>query len=220
MSLSTSLKFCLLLLVASLSGVPLRAQPATQSPVHRTAPGFQPTHTGQILFSPTAVPIEGYPGAAYIGLSTYPLGPKSNLYFTAFLGSSLTQALHRLAPHLSVQGLAQTGTYQFSFYVDGQLIYLANLPAGATTPASKSTQTVLHQALIGPSDATNEWGPVLWHQFLANGGKRALPEGQHLLRVEIRPYFQHPLLRDAPALAAGQVALGVTARAVPLKLPR
>jgi hypothetical protein len=81
-------------------------------------------------------------------------------------------------------------------------------------PTSKRTETVLHQALISEGNANSEWGPALWRGFLANGGDRALPEGQHLLRLEIRPYFQHPLLRDAPVLAAGQVALDVTKAAV------
>ena len=204
------MKSCLLLLLALLWSAPLLAQPAAPVPFTGATPGFHQTHTGQILFSPTAIPVDGYPGAAYIDLRTHALGPQSSLYFTAFLGSSLTQALHHLAPRLPPEVLARTGTYQFSFYVDKQLIYLANLPAGTMHPTTKSTATVFHQALLNDNAAT-EWGQALWHRFLANGGKRALAPGQHLLRLEIRPYFQHPLLRDAPVLAAGQVALDVTA---------
>ncbi|SHM23814.1 hypothetical protein [Hymenobacter psychrotolerans] len=205
------MKSCLLSLLALLWSLPLFAQQASPVPFTGATPGFHQTHTGQILFSPTAVPVDGYPGAAYIGLSTYPLAPRSGLYFTAFLGSSLTQALHRLAPHLPQQELARTGTYQFSFYVDKQLIYLANLPAGAVDPTSKNKETVLHQALLNDDHPASEWGRALWYRFLANGGEKALSPGQHLLRLEIRPYFQHPLLRDGPILAAGQVALDVIA---------
>ncbi|MBG8555838.1 hypothetical protein [Hymenobacter guriensis] len=204
------MKSCLLFLLSLLCGVPLFAQPTAPVPFTGATPGFHQTHTGQILFSPTAAPVNGYPGAGYIGLSTYPLSPQSGLYFTAFLGSSLTQALHRLAPHLPQQELSRTGTYQFSFYVDKQLIYLANLPAGAVDRTSKNTGTVLHQALLNDGRPASGWGPALWYRFLANGGEKALAQGQHLLRIEIRPYFQNPALRDAPVLAAGQVALNVT----------
>jgi hypothetical protein len=205
------MKSHLLILLASLCSAPLLAQPAAPVPFRGPTPGFHQTHSGQLLFSPTAVPVDGYPGAGYIGLRTYPLSPQSGLYFTAFLGSSLTQVLHRLAPHIPQQELAQTGTYQFSFYVDKQLIYLANLPAGAVDPTVKNTETVLHQALLNDDHPASEWGQALWYRFLANGGEKALAQGQHLLRLEIRPYFQHPLLRDAPILAAGQVALDVIA---------
>ncbi|WP_460623595.1 hypothetical protein [Hymenobacter tenuis] len=205
------MKSCLLFMLASLCSVPLLAQPAASVPFQGPTPGFHQTHPGQILFSPTAVSVAGFPGAGYIGLSTYALGPHSRLYFTAFLGSSLTQALHRLAPHLPVQELARTGTYQFSFYVDKQLVYLANLPVEAVSADSRKHDTVLHQALVNPGASTVGWGQQLWYRFLSNGGVRALAKGQHLLRLEIRPYFQDRAVRDAPVLAAGQVALDVTA---------
>lgn len=204
------MKSHLLILLALLWSAPLLAQPAASAPFRGPTPGFHQTHTGQILFSPTALPVDGYPGAAYIGLSTYPLTPESGLYFTAFLSSSLTQALHGLAPHLPQQDLARTGTYQFRFYVDGQLVYLANLPSNAVSQDTRKSETVLQQSLVKPGKPVVEWGQLLWERFLANGGVSALAPGQHLLRIEIRPYFQHPALRDAPVLAAGQVALDVT----------
>ena len=203
------MKSHLLSLLALLWGTPLLAQPAAPAPFHGPTPGFHQMHTGQILFSPTAIPVDGYPGAAYIGLRTYPLSPHSGLYFTAFLSSSLTQALHRLAPHLPLEELAKRGTYQFSFYVDGQLVYLANLPPDAVPQDIRKNETVLPQLLVKPGEAAAEWGQMLWERFLSNGGVRALAPGQHLLRMEIRPYFQNPALRDAPVLAAGQVALDV-----------
>jgi hypothetical protein len=203
------MKSCLLSLLAFLWSAPLFAQPAAPVPFTGATPGFHQTHTGQILFSSTAIPVDDYPGAAYLGLYTHALSPQAPLYFTAFLASSLTQALHRLAPRLPVEALARTGAYQFSFYVDAQLVYRVNLPAGTVHPTANNT--VLHQALMNEEPAARDWGPSLWQRFLANGGERALAPGQHLLRLEIRPYCQHPLLRDAPVLAAGQVALTVTA---------
>ena len=213
------MKNCLLLLFACLWSAPLRAQPVPPEPLPGSTGGFHQTHTGQILFSPTTLPAEEYPGAAHIGLSTYALGPQSSLNFTAFLGASLAQVLHRLTSRLPLARLATTGTYQFRFYVDARLVYLANLPAGAMDPTAESTATVLREALIDEQKKTGGWGQSLWRRFLANGGNKALTQGQHLLRLEIRPYFQHPLLRDAPVLAAGQVALDVT---VPMtaKMPR
>ncbi|MDU0372327.1 hypothetical protein ACFPAF_18135 [Hymenobacter endophyticus] len=153
-------------------------------------------------------------------MRTYALTPQSGLYFTAFLGSSLTQALHRLAPRLPLEELVRTGTYQFSFYVDGQLVYLTNLPPDAVFQEVKINETVLPQPLRKPGEAAAEWGQLLWERFLANGGVRALAPGQHLLRIEIRPYFQDPALRDAPVLAAGQVALDVTQPLAPLSRTR
>lgn len=123
---------------------------------------------------------------------------------------------------MPVKELTKTGTYQVSFYVDAQLVYLTNLPPGTFTPAVKSTEKVLQQALLNPEgdESAGSWGPLLWDRFLANGGSRALAVGQHLLRLEIRPYYQDPGLRGAPLLAAGQVALDVNAPLAPRRRPR
>ncbi|UPL51289.1 hypothetical protein [Hymenobacter sublimis] len=192
-----------------LHAVPLIAQHPARHP-HRIP-------VGEIRFSAAAVADPGQTGAAYIGLRTYPLHPHSQLFLTAFLNAPLVRALQRAAPHVPVQALARTGTYQVGFYVDAHLVYLANLSPGTFTPAAKSTETVLQQALLGPEngESADNWGPLLWDRFLANGGARALAVGQHLLRLEIRPYYQDPGLRGAPLLAAGQVALDVTAPLAP-----
>ena len=66
------MKSCLLFLLALLCSVLLFAQPAAlvPFPFPGVTPGFHQTHTGQILFSSTAIPVDGYPGTAYIGLRT------------------------------------------------------------------------------------------------------------------------------------------------------
>ncbi len=214
------MKIPLFVMLALLLPDPLLAQQSLLVADQGSRSAFQPAHTGEIRFSAAAIATGGEAEADYIGLNTYVLSLRSKLFLTAFQGISLTSALHRLAPHVPLNELARSGTYQFSFYVDGQLVYLTILPPGAVPIAIRNDETVLHQAFINPGEPAREWGPLLWDQFLAHGGIRALAQGQHLLRIELRPYFQNPALRDAPVLAAGQVALDVAQTLAPRSLAR
>src|SRR5687768_3536921 len=72
---------------------------------------------GKIIFTAKPVPIESLQEKDF--LQTVELKQTADLSFRAFLGNSLTNYLHRLAPQLSADELARQGSYQFSFFVDG-----------------------------------------------------------------------------------------------------
>lgn len=98
------------------------------------------------------------------------------------------------------------------------MIYTAYLESEPQYLAERDVQTVLHQPLLDARAARDK--NSLWNGFLANGGKKALPAGHHLLRLVIRPYIQSPLLKVGAVLASGQVALSITAPAALAKRPR
>lgn len=179
--------------------------------LHAQQPAPAPA-AGQIFFSAAPIPPDGYTRAAYIGYGTYALTPESRLYLTAFLTTSLPNALARLAPAAQGTDFIKRGSFQYCFFVDGVLVYTAYLQPDPRYLAEADTQPVLHQPLITPETARTK-APSLWALFLANGGKKALPTGSHLLRLVIRPYLQSPLLQVGSVLAAGQVALNVTPHA-------
>ncbi len=212
------MKYALLSLLALFSSLPLFGQSAALVPDDGITSAFHRDHIGSIQFTATAVPAGTYPDAAY--LTTYALGPKSSLFMTVFLGVSLTNALHRLAPELPAEELVKTGNYQFAFYVDQRLVYTSNLHPGAPYPAVKNTETVLHKPLINTLASSGWWSQSLWNRFLNQGGEQALTPGKHLLRMEIRPYLQRASLLVGPLLAAGQVVLDVTVPVIDLQTIR
>ena len=210
------MKFTLLPLLALLWGPAVRAQQPAPPPA---APllAFQQAHLGQILFSATRIPPAGYSDAAhYIGYHTYTLTPKSNLYLTAFLTTSLPDALARLAPDAQRTDFMKRGSFQYCFYVDEQLVYTAYLQPEPQYLAQTDALPILQQPLLA-SETSRRKNQSLWANLLAHGGKKALAEGSHILRLVIRPYLQSPLLQVGPVLAVGQVALNVTTPAAPAR---
>lgn len=204
------MKMPLVVSLVLLAPMSLFAQKSTPISAQNSMSAFCQGYIGELQFSAAAISVNAEAEPAYIGFYPYILSPRSKLFLTVFLSTSLTQSLQRFVPHVPLKELARSGTFQFSFYVDAQLIYLSNLPLDALSPESRKSETRLHQALVNPGEPVVEWGQLLWDRFLSNGGVRALAPGRHLLRIEIRPYFQDSALRDAPVLAAGQVALDVT----------
>ncbi len=84
---------------------------------------------GRVTFMEKTVPIENYQVSDF--LSTVTLKENGDFTIRAFLGNSLTNYLHTLAPTLTAEELNKAGNYRFSFYVDGALIYTENLHPGA-----------------------------------------------------------------------------------------
>ena len=178
---------------------------------------FHQAHLGQILFSATRLPATGYADAAhYIGYHAYTLTPRSSLYLTAFLTTSLPDALARLAPDAQRTDFMKRGSFQYCFYVDEQLVYTAYLQPEPQYLREENAQPVLHQPMLAP-ETSGKKKQSLWASFLAHGGRKALAEGSHMLRLVIRPYLQSPLLQVGPVLAVGQVALNVTPHAAPAR---
>ena len=211
------MKFYLLFLLVLLWGTPVHGQQPALSPDAAPLLAFQQAHLGQILFSATRISPTGYSDAAhYIGYHTYTLTPESSLYLTAFLTTSLPDALARLAPDAQRTDFMKRGSFQYCFYVDEQLVYTAYLQPESQYLAEENAQPVLHQPVLAP-ETSHRKDQSLWANLLANGGKKALAEGSHILRLVIRPYLQSPLLQVGPVLAVGQVVLNVTRHATPTR---
>ncbi|MBK7567764.1 MAG: serine hydrolase [Bacteroidetes bacterium] len=162
---------------------------------------------GKITFMAQSIPIEKCEESDF--LSSFVLKENTDLNIRVFLGNSLTNYLHQLSPQLSPDILTNNGNYQFSFFVDDQKIYVENLPVGAGSAESKNERTVFRVPLIS---STNEdsWGRFLWNRFLFNGGQDALTTGEHLLRIEIRPYLNFTELQTGDIIAEGKIIVIVT----------
>ena len=100
------------------------ARPGTRGLVARLSTGPpRPDTIQRRTHSPA-----GYADAAhYIGYHSYTLTPKSSFYLTAFLTTSLTDALARLAPDAQRTDFMKRGSFQYCFYVDNELVYTAYL---------------------------------------------------------------------------------------------
>ncbi|RSK50186.1 serine hydrolase domain-containing protein [Hymenobacter rigui] len=199
------MKHLVLLLWALLTAARLVAQPAPFVPDNGITSPFHRAHVGEILFSSQAVAPDAYTDAAFTQSSLFT--PKSSLFITVFLGTSLTNALHELAPAATAEDLVKQGNYQFTFYVDQRQVFVSNLHPGAPYATLKNTETVWHKPLVNNQTTTSWWSQSLWNRFWAGGGEQALTEGRHVLRVEIRPYLQTTTLQVGPVLASGQITL-------------
>lgn len=168
-----------------------------QYPIHKAS-------IGKIAFMEQNIPIEQFKETDF--LRSFELKEKKDLHIRIFLGNSLSNYLHQLSPALSADELTKNGNYQFSFLVDGQKIYVENLNAGAGSADSKNKRTVFRLPLISSSNE-DSWGVFLWNRFLMNGGLEALSNGDHLLRIEIRPYLKTEQVRTGNIIAEGEIKI-------------
>ncbi|WP_419701904.1 serine hydrolase domain-containing protein [Mucilaginibacter sp. NFX135] len=136
-------------------------------------------------------------------LNQFESRPQNNLYMRFFIANSLTNYQHQLNPSLSVEDLNK-GNFQFTFYVDGKLVYQENLHRGANYPAVKNTKTTISIPLAS-NRGEDSWGRSLWYRFTVNGGDSALTTGQHLLKIEVRPYISIPDLKVGDLIARGEI---------------
>ncbi len=168
-------------------------------PIHKT-------NIGKIAFMKQTIPIEKFSETDF--LRSFELKEKADLNIRVFMGNSLTNYLHLLSPQLSAEELTKNGNYQFSFFVDSKKIYVENLNAGAGSPDSKNQRSVFRVPLIS---STNEdsWGKFLWNRFLANGGQEVLTNGDHMLKIEIRPYLKLTEVVCGSLIAEGQLKIVV-----------
>ena len=170
------------------------------TPLHRA-------NLGRVAFSTKHLPADSLKAADLV--QTFELKQTGDLAIRAFLATSLTNYLHRLAPSLSADELAQNGNYQVSFFVDGALVYKHNVHPAAIPAETKHTKTVFAATILNSATPEAPWGSV-WHAFLLQGGDQALTAGKHLLRVELRPYLQNTALKVGDLIAAGELQLTVT----------
>ena len=164
-------------------------------PIHKA-------NTGKIAFMSKVVPIETFTQGDF--LTSFELQEKSDLNIRVFLGNSLTNYLHLLSPQLTADELTKNGNYQFTFFVDNKKVYLENLNVGAGSVDSKNQRTIFRVPLIS---YTNEdsWGRFLWNRFYGNGGQDALTNGEHLVKIEIRPYLKLTEVLTGNLIAEGQI---------------
>ena len=138
-------------------------------------------------------------------MTTYELTNKSDLHIIVFMGNSITNYLHGLAPELSAAELSKAGNYQFSLYVDNRLIYKSNLMPGAPYAKIQDSVTTIIKPLIDNKNHYGLWSESFWNRFMNHGGDSALTEGPHVLKMEIRPYVQvSQELKEGEIIASGE----------------
>ncbi|HBV14119.1 serine hydrolase domain-containing protein [Chryseobacterium carnipullorum] len=142
-------------------------------------------------------------------LKTMVFQEDKDLDIRIFMDNSLVNYLHQIDPALSTDELLKKGNYQFSFSVDGKLIYTENLNTGAGLPEDKKKKTTFRIPLLS-SKNEDSWGKYMWMRFyLGNGGIDALTEGNHVLKIEIKPYLKMPSLKVGNTIASGEIQLTV-----------
>ncbi len=166
-------------------------------PIHKS-------NIGKIVFMEQPIPIENFKETDF--LKTFELKENTDLNIRVFLGNSLTNFLHLLSPQSAAEELTKIGNYQFTFLVDDKKVYVENLNVGAGSAESKNQKTIFRVPLIS---STNEdsWGKFLWNRFFANGGQDALSEGEHILKIEIRPYLKLKEVLTGNLIAEGQIKI-------------
>ncbi len=166
------------------------------------------TNVGKVTFMNGNIPLDQYKESDF--LKSFPLTYKSDLNIRVFMDNSITNYLHRLSPDLSAEQLLEKGNMQFAFYVDGQFIYKENLNPGCwigNANELKNTVTTFRIPLTS-SKGENLWALHLWERFQMNGGEKALKEGKHQLKIEIRPYLK--INEKAEAIVGNLIAGGQT----------
>ena len=190
----------LLGLLFSVTAYALTAEPKS---VHAD---IQQKHTGKILFSTTPEAINVHHPAEL--LQAFELNSSKNLYFNAVLAQPLTAYLQQLAPELSAEDANKYGNYQFTFYIDGAAVYSENLNLAAGLSKEKYSNKVLTKPFFSEANE-DSWGRFLWMRFMHSGGEKALTEGKHQLKMEIRPYIKMAEMKIGKIIAEGEVAVQV-----------
>ena len=162
---------------------------------------------GKILFTDKVIPLQDQQPVDF--LSSYTLTNKSNLYMTVFLAHSNTNYLHRLAPGISADSLVKMGNYQFSFFIDGKLIYETNLYTGAPRAPLQNTETAWSKPLIDNQHEGALCSQSAWNRFTHYGGDSVLTDGPHTLKIEFRDWIKAPDLKIGSLIASGELKLQV-----------
>ncbi|MGU3376283.1 serine hydrolase domain-containing protein [Chryseobacterium sp. M5A1_1a] len=174
---------------------------------------IQKKYSRKIIFLDKPTNLENLKEYTILSSSTF--REDQNFGIHAFFDNSLVNYLHQLEPKFTIDELLKNGNYQFSFYVDGKLIYKENLNTGAGTSESKKLKTSLRIPLIS-SNNEDSWGRYLWMRFyLIHDGIDALVTGNHILKIEIRPYLKTSSIQTGPIIAEGEINLNVPQKNIP-----
>jgi CubicO group peptidase (beta-lactamase class C family) len=197
--LSASAALYLLLPAAAFAQPDIVKSEGITSPLHQA-------NVGRIAFIAKHSPADSLKATDL--LQAFELKETRDLAIRAFMGTSLTNYRHRLAPDLSADELARNGNFQLAFFVDGALVHKENLHPARIAAENKHTKTVFAATILSSATPEARWGTI-WHVFLLNGGEQALTARKHLLRMEMRPYLQTPELKVGELIAAGELQLTV-----------
>ncbi len=119
-------------------------------------------YSGKIIFLNQTIALENLKDSDILTSAVFQENGDLGIY--AFFENSLVNYLHQLEPSLTIDELLKNGNYQFSFYVDGKLIYTENLNTGAGAPENKKFKTTLRIPLLS-SKNEDSWGRYLWMRF-------------------------------------------------------
>jgi len=184
------------------------AQPANIVTNQGITSAFHQANLGKILF--TAKNIAASELRQEDVLQEYTFTNRSDLFMTVFMGNSITNYLHYLAPDLRADSVVKIGNYQFALYVDGRLVYESNLYPGAPNKSVQDTATFISKPLVDNKHEGVYWSQYYWGRFLMNGGDSALTDGKHLLHMKIRPYVKlNEAVKVGDIIAEGSVTLTV-----------
>ncbi len=164
------------------------------SPIHKN-------NIGRITFMNGNIPLEQYKQEDF--LTTFELKQETNLNIRVFMDNSITNYMHLIAPELSADELNLKGNYQFSFFVDNNLIYKENIHHGCGL--RKSTTTTFRVPFTDTAGG-DWWSIYLFDRFITNGGEKALTDGTHKLTVEMRPYVK--IDENSEAIVGDLIASG------------
>ena len=170
---------------------------------------FPAAHAGKILFLPSFKNLRDLKEKNFI--SKYVLTHTSDLYFVAFFDRPLADYTATLEPDIGKDSLFKTGNYQFTVWIDHREIYRSNLLPGAPPRKVQDTAVILNRPLINNTNGQGSWSESFWNRFMNNGGDHALTDGNHHLRMEIRPYVKvKNHVKTGPLMASGELVLQVS----------
>jgi CubicO group peptidase (beta-lactamase class C family) len=167
----------------------------------------QKKNLNKIIFLDKVVPMENLKESDF--LKNMIFQEDKDFDIRVFQDNSLVNYLHQLDDSLSVDELLKKGNYQFNFFVDGKLIYTENLNPGAGISENKKVKTNFRIPFLSTKNE-DSWGRYLWMRFyFANGGIDALETGNHILKIEIKPYLKTSALKVGNVIAQGEIQLNV-----------
>lgn len=165
------------------------------------------SNIGKIYFTEQRLSYESISEGSF--LKTYKLTNKSNLFFVAYFNNSLTNYKYQIVPKYSADTLFKIGNYQFSIFIDSNLIYQSNLLPGAPQAKNQDKDTYLNRPFIDNIEGQGTWSESFWNRFMRNGGDKILTDGNHLLKMEIRPYVTTDTVITGNIIASGELKLEV-----------
>lgn len=165
------------------------------------------SNIGKIFFTEQPLSYESISEGSF--LKTYKLTNKSNLFFVAYFNNSLTNYKYQILPAYSADTLFKIGNYQFSIFIDNKLIYQSNLLPGAPQAKNQNKETYLNRPFIDNINGQGAWSESFWNRFMRNGGDKILTDGNHLLKMEIRPYVKTDTIKTGNIIASGELILDV-----------